>query len=454
MSEAGIDDPEQAWPSTNLICWPTMRLATATACFGSQASSSMTILIFLPLTPPASLIAWAAASAPRFIWSPIEATGPVIGPATAMVMSSARAGVASAARATPESDKMTMLRMFCFLPGRAALVAAGAASSALAPWHGLAGNACDGNRRACAPSAARHPAHSERWQPRLRAQGARDRLKTLAFVKAPGAKIVLVDVEFDDVRGEAFRRIEESRGEPRAELGRRDAELVEIAVRRIERDEARRPAGSVDADYDRAALGAMGAQALVEPGPPRLEVDREAGLAPGRDPELDEGGQVGLVEVAQCEGSNAHRSVSFSSMRRLRASAASSVPWSIGWNSPNPAAASRSGSTPLEMRYCTTATARAADSSQFDPYCPAPVTGRLSVCPSTLRIQGMSGGISRSRSSTAEASVSSDCLPSALMSALPTSNSTEDSNTNLSPTTLMSGREPRICRRRPKKSER
>ena len=38
----------------------------------------------------------------------------------------------------------------------------------------------------------------------------------------------------------------------------------------------------------------------------------------------------------------------------------------------------------------------------------------------------MSGGISRSRSSTAAASVSSDCLPSGLRSALPSSNRTEE----------------------------
>ena len=78
-----------------------MRLATATACFGSQTSSSTTILIFLPLTPPASLIAWAAASAPRFIWSPIDARGPVIGPATAMGMSWARTGVAKRGERDP-----------------------------------------------------------------------------------------------------------------------------------------------------------------------------------------------------------------------------------------------------------------------------------------------------------------------------------------------------------------
>ncbi len=61
--------------------------------------------------------------------------------------------------------------------------------------------------------------------------------------------------------------------------------------------------------------------------------------------------------------------------------------------------------------------ARAADNSQFDLNGP-PVTAFESVWPSTRRIQGMSGGISRSRSSSAEASESSDCWPAGLMSAL------------------------------------
>src|ERR1700749_1742091 len=105
-SDGGIDEPEQAWPSTYLICCPTIRLATATACFGSHASSSITIEILRPLTPPASLIAAAAVSAPRFICSPMLATGPVIGPATAIVMSSALTGAASAASPRPASDRV------------------------------------------------------------------------------------------------------------------------------------------------------------------------------------------------------------------------------------------------------------------------------------------------------------------------------------------------------------
>jgi hypothetical protein len=94
-----------------LICCPTMRLAIATACFGSQASSSITIEILRPFTPPESLIAAAAVSAPRFICSPMLATGPVIGPATAMAMSWAFAGAVSVASPSPVSDRIHDPRM-------------------------------------------------------------------------------------------------------------------------------------------------------------------------------------------------------------------------------------------------------------------------------------------------------------------------------------------------------
>src|SRR3954467_10716111 len=86
-----MEDPEQACPSTNLTPCETMRLAMATACFGSQASSWTGILMVLPFTPPFLLMAAAASSAPCLSCSPMVATEPVIGPATAMVMSSERA---------------------------------------------------------------------------------------------------------------------------------------------------------------------------------------------------------------------------------------------------------------------------------------------------------------------------------------------------------------------------
>ena len=52
---------EQKWPTTAMaLSWSTRRLATATACFGSQASSALTSLIFSPLIPPAALMSSAA----------------------------------------------------------------------------------------------------------------------------------------------------------------------------------------------------------------------------------------------------------------------------------------------------------------------------------------------------------------------------------------------------------
>src|SRR5580700_1729867 len=285
----------------------------------------------------------------------------------------------------------------------------------------------------------RAPAHFQGRQSRMRARAAPDDREPLALVKAPRAAVRFVDVELDRPRRAALGLVKQRRGQARAALGRRDAELVEMAGNRIDGHEAGGLISCAKPDHDIGAVGAKAAQAIVDPGAARLEINGKARRAPGRGPHIDERRKIGLGEGAQHAGRGAHRSVSLSSMRRLRASASSSVPWSIGWNSPKPAAASRSGSTPLLIRYCTTETARAADNSQFDLYWPAPVIGRLSVCPSTRKIQGMSGGISRSRSSTAEASVSRDFCPAGLMSALPTSNSTEDSNTKRSPTTRMSG---------------
>ena len=60
-----------------------------------------------------------------------------------------------------------------------------------------------------------------------------------------------------------------------------------------------------------------------------------------------------------------YRSVSFNSIRRLVARAASSSPSAIGWNSPKPAATRRFAGTPLDIRNFTTEVARAEESSQL-----------------------------------------------------------------------------------------
>ncbi len=70
-----------------------------------------------PLTPPASLIATAAVSASRFICSPMPAMGPVIGPATPMVISLAKAGAARAESPSAVSGRIRGLRLWplpCF----------------------------------------------------------------------------------------------------------------------------------------------------------------------------------------------------------------------------------------------------------------------------------------------------------------------------------------------------
>src|SRR5579863_2321567 len=102
--------------------------------------------------------------------------------------------------------------------------------------------------------------------------------------------------------------------------------------------------------------------------------------------------------AAHDESEDAHRSVSFSSMRRLRLNASSVLPGSIGWNSPKPAATRCCGETPLLIRYCTTEIARADDRSQFDLNWGL-LMGRTSVWPSTRSTQAISLGIFFSRSS-------------------------------------------------------
>jgi hypothetical protein len=69
------------------------------------------ILMLRPMTPPAALIAAAAASPPRFCCSPIVATGPVIGPTTAILMSSALTGPAANVNASPVNDRINALCM-------------------------------------------------------------------------------------------------------------------------------------------------------------------------------------------------------------------------------------------------------------------------------------------------------------------------------------------------------
>src|SRR5690606_14700732 len=73
----------------NLTPQLTTWSATATDCFGSQASSYSTASSFLPSTPPLALICSMAIFAPLNCMSPYWATGPVLGPAMPILMVSA-----------------------------------------------------------------------------------------------------------------------------------------------------------------------------------------------------------------------------------------------------------------------------------------------------------------------------------------------------------------------------
>ncbi|CSP41455.1 Uncharacterised protein [Shigella sonnei] len=83
--------------------------ATATACFGSQASSYFTICSLLPLMPPLALISATACSAPVNSWSPYCATGPDIAPTTATLISSARAILLNASAIHPASNALPFM---------------------------------------------------------------------------------------------------------------------------------------------------------------------------------------------------------------------------------------------------------------------------------------------------------------------------------------------------------
>src|SRR5471030_3414869 len=89
MSQAGGMDVELRCRTTNLTPSLTTLLATATACFGSQASSYSLASSILPSTPPLALMSAIACLAPMNCMSPYCVTGPVFGPAMPILMVSA-----------------------------------------------------------------------------------------------------------------------------------------------------------------------------------------------------------------------------------------------------------------------------------------------------------------------------------------------------------------------------
>src|SRR6478609_5948945 len=94
-----------------------------------------------------------------------------------------------------------------------------------------------------------------------------------------------------------------------------DNELVEIAVA-VDGDEAGQRAVLLR-DHDRGLRHQVLAPALAPPVQACREVDLRIGLLPGAMPEVDRGGLVLGTVRAEVEGAH-YRSVSFSSIRRLR----------------------------------------------------------------------------------------------------------------------------------------
>ena len=130
------------------------------------------------------------------------------------------------------------------------------------------------------------------------------------------------------------------------------------------------------------------------------------------------------------------------------------APASSGWNSPKPAATRRCGEMPLPIRYCTTEIARAGGQ--------LPVRGKLRARDRPhvgVAVDAQhpgdvaSGSASPARPARSRACRARRARPAAPPPA-PASKNTSDWNTKRSPTTRMSGRLPRIARRRPKNSER
>src|SRR5262245_21763433 len=291
--------------------------------------------------------------------------------------------------------------------------------------------------------------------------------ESMLLVEAQRAAIVLVDVQRQAGGRQPPRFGEQCFRQPRRPGLGRHHDLIEIAALGQDGDESHQVA-ALFGDHDDGDGKNFVAPALAPPVEAGGKVDDLIGLLPGAPPQLDRRFFVVRRVGAQRERrlrrrgppafgfsgrGHGQRSVSLSSMRRLRRKASSVRSLSSGWNSPKPAATSRCGDTPLEIMYWTTEMARADDSAQLDGYC-AVVIGRTSVWPSMRSTQAISFGISFSSSSSAPASLSSSARPSGRITAEPESKNTSDWNTKRSPTTRMSGRLLRIALSRPKNSER
>src|SRR6516165_6217350 len=98
--------PELKCPTTNLTPSPTNLLATDTPCLGSDTSSPCSSVICWPRMPPALLMSSTACCVPLVSCAPNAAFGPVIGPATPILIWALAApeNARAAASATPDNQ--------------------------------------------------------------------------------------------------------------------------------------------------------------------------------------------------------------------------------------------------------------------------------------------------------------------------------------------------------------
>src|SRR5215472_6014653 len=119
--------PELKCPTTNLTPSPANLLATETPCLGSDTSSPYSSVIFWLRMPPAALMSATPWSAPFLSCAPNAAFGPVIGPATPILI------CAEAVPANATARLAARLSVVIFLIALTPLMSS---SSPASPWPG------------------------------------------------------------------------------------------------------------------------------------------------------------------------------------------------------------------------------------------------------------------------------------------------------------------------------
>src|SRR5437867_112429 len=140
-------------------------------------------------------------------------------------------------------------------------------------------------------------------------------LKAVAFVEADGAGVVFVDEQRDALWRDLLGFFDQQVRDAVPPLLWRNHELVEVALA-INCYKTYQPAVEVFGDHDLGFRDEVLAPALTPPFQPRGEVDLRIGFLPSAMPELD--CRCFILCAVKSREICHYRSVSFSSMRRLR----------------------------------------------------------------------------------------------------------------------------------------